>query len=627
MQHVRQRLRFTTVVTNLCTYSFWVTAILWGVAKSGLTEPAKEFEFKDFNFWADQCRSLSLEKLYPEALQSCEKAISLNPEKDRKKQQQATLDLWKLRSDALLNLGQYQDAIGSYDYVLGIQPAYSSGLTQRCDALARLGRYESAIASCDQALRVDGEWGELNPAVAWSSRGKTLRKMGQLEDAIAAYDQVLSITPTNYTIQAERCETILVFKKTQTTTLSQTADPKLQEALERTQEEEKTCTNALTISIQQAETDKLQLSPLFRYKQGLIARQQGRFPDAKAAFEKAVVGYENALANNPNDPLLWTYQGMVLEQLGQDARALTSYERAIQLRPNSTIALVNQCAVLNRLRQPQAALTACDNALKGDGLWEESNSAYAWSQRSSALLGLQRYEDAVASADRAIALSITDAETLNYKAIGLWYLSSTESPSRLQQAQEDLEKIAQNSQYPQALLTLARIYSTQNNREEAAKHYQKALEAYDAAIKTELKADDPLFYADLLTNYAVALWHLGRKGEALSKAKEAATWNPRSFEVHFNYGTIALSLALRLEDYSKALAAFQKANQIQPNNVLVMTGLGTSLFKLDRKQEAIAALKAALAINPTSEPARTTLKKLITQQISQPTNGSTEKGK
>jgi len=283
---------------------------------------------------------------------------------------------------------------------LSIQPAYSLGLTRRCDALAQLGRYDAAIGSCDQALRVDGEWGELNPAIAWTIRGKTLRKMGQLEDAIAAYDQVLAIAQDDPTVQAERCETVLALRKTQAAKLSQTPNTELQLARDQTQEAEETCTNALNTIIQQAETDKTQLPAIFWYKRGVITRQQTRFSEAKDAFEKAATLYESAVATNPNASLLWTYQGMVLEQLGQDARALTSYERAIQLRPNSAIALVNQCAVLNRLRRFQSALAACDSALKGDERWEESNSAYAWSQRSNALLGLQRYEDAVASADR-----------------------------------------------------------------------------------------------------------------------------------------------------------------------------------------------------------------------------------
>lgn len=163
-------------------------------------------------------------------------------------------------------------------------------------------------------------------------------------------------------------------------------------------------------------------------------------------------------------------------------------------------------------------------------MWEESNSAYAWSQRSSALLGLQRYEDAVASAERAIALSPDDAETLNYKAIGLWHLSS-KGQSDLQQAQATAEKaVEQDPQYPQALFTLARILSTQN-RKQASIRYQEAMEAYDDLIETGLKANDPLFRADLLTNQAVILWYLDRKVEALNKAKKAAQLNPRSFEI------------------------------------------------------------------------------------------------
>ncbi|MGV0029385.1 tetratricopeptide repeat protein [Phormidesmis priestleyi] len=106
----------------------------------------------------------------------------------------------------------------------------------------------------------------------------------------------------------------------------------------------------------------------------------------------------------------------LLEQIYQDARALTAYEKAVQLRPTESLALVNQCAVLNRLWRFQTALTACDSALKGNGLWGNSSSAYAWSQRSSALLGLKQYEDAVASAERAIALTPSNAEAYNYKS-------------------------------------------------------------------------------------------------------------------------------------------------------------------------------------------------------------------
>jgi tetratricopeptide (TPR) repeat protein len=661
MQHSRQWLRLATVM--ICTQML-VIPNFWGSGKGLAEGSGPEFEFKDFEFWAAQCRSFSAEKLYAEALKACEKAIPLNLEKKPANRQQATLDLWKLRSHALLHLGRYQEAIGSYDYVLGIQPAYSQGLTNRCDALAKLGRYESAIASCDQALQVDGEWGEITPSRAWLIRGQALQKMSNLPDAIAAYDQVLAATPNDNVVIAERCQAIVDLRQMQAapaksptetpkseldlkqTQAAPTKDPtetpksesstSLQERLEKERQEKEiqeqavSCIKSTQTAITQAATDKTQLSAAFWYKQGLISQRQDQFEAAKDAFKQAVIAYENELVKDPNVLDAWIYQGMALEHLGQFASALTSYERALQLRPNASLALVNQCAVLNRLRQFQAAFTACENALKGDGLWQERTTSDAWSQRSSALLGLQRYQDAVASADRAIALNPNDAEALNYKAIGLWYLKDYDNAKTAA-----VKAIAlTNRQYPQALFSLGRILSSQpiSDQEDTdiclklPKNqavicaYTDALNAYKTQVEMGRNPAEPLFRADILTNQAVALWRSGQS--ALSTAQEAANLNPGSFEVNLNHGIIAVDAGWLAENQKKdgskffyeALKAFQKANQIKPNNLYVITGQGCALQGLNRLREAIASLKTALAIDPTYEPARQLLEKIIQNQ-------------
>ncbi|GEM_PF-1841469 len=239
-------------------------------------------------------------------------------------------------------------------------------------------------------MRLDGDWGDSSPAVAASIRGATLRKAGKLEAAIASYDQALVANPENVSLVAERCDTIVALKPVQADALAQfisknsaSADTPilkdqlkdLQDALVRTEEEEKTCAQALeTIDKKQ---DAAPVPAQALYKRGLVFKSQKRFLDAQTSFKAAVSTYERDLAANPNDPLVWTNQGMALEQLYQDARALTAYEKAVQLRPTESLALVNQCAVLNRLKRFQAALTACDSALKGNGLWENSSSAYA----------------------------------------------------------------------------------------------------------------------------------------------------------------------------------------------------------------------------------------------------------
>lgn len=577
--------------------------------------PPKEFELKDFEYWATQCRSLFDEQMYQESLNACEKAIPLTPEKDRKAQQKKTLELWKIRSDALFNLGRYPDALTSYDYVLTIQPAYSQGLTKRGDILLRLGRYDTAIASCEQALKVDGDWGTSNPAQALALRATALRKAGKFDEAIASYDQATVTNPDDPAIVAERCETIFALKKSQESSLS-TAQETLQKAqlgsaeatkaqsqiddlkraLSTTEDDGKKCTLAMNKPAEPDNPQPEKPSASLLFKRAIVFNSQGRMDEAKQTFQDAVLAFEQELAANPTNPQAWVYQGMALEQLRQEARALTAYEKAIQLQPNSSFALVSQCGMLNHMKRFQDALTACDNALKGDKAWGERNPAYAWSQRSGALLGTKQYEDAVASADRAIALNFSDVEAYTYKAISLWYLKDYEAAETAARKATTFK-----NDYPQAYAVLGKVLSTQKRYAEAVIAYTQALDFYNQGVATGLLSRNPSFLTDVNTNLASALLHRGRSGQALPLAQSVAEKNPESFEAQYNYGLIALNA----QAYAQALVAFQSADGIKPNNINVITGQGLALKALGRIREALIAFDSALKINPNFAPART----------------------
>ena len=592
--------------------------------------PPKEFELKDFAYWSTQCRSLSDEQLYQESLTACETAIPLATEKDPKVRQNKTLELWKVRSDDLFNLGRYPDALTSYDYVLTIQPAYSQGLTRRCDVLSRLGRYDAAIVACELALKVDGDWGKSNPANAWAIRANALQKVGtleadvprkveKLEEAMVSYDQALVANPEDKEIAAERCTTVFGLKKAQDSALS-TAQEAVQKvkpdsaeatlaqaqveerkhAVSNTEAEGIKCTAAMEKPKDKPEkpdnTEPQKPSASLLFKQGLVFNSQGRTADAKQAFQDAAVAYEQELAVNPTNAQSWIYQGMALEQLHQDARALTAYEKALQLQPNSSFALVNQCGTLNRLKRFQEALSACENAFKGDKAWGERNPAYAWNQRSQALLGAKRYEDAAASADRAIALTPDDAEPYTYKAASLWYLKDYEEAEAAAR-----KATALKADYPQAHAVLGKILATQKRYTAALSEYNQAIDTYQQGLSTGQLSRNPAFLTDVNTNKASALWRLGRPGEALPLARRIAVENPQSFEAQYNYGLIALDA----KAYEQALSAFQTADGIHPQNIKVITGQGLVLEGLGKLREALIAFNSALSINPNFEPART----------------------
>lgn len=580
--------------------------------------PAKEFELQDFDYWAEQCRSLTTEKLYQEALTACEKAIPLNTEKDKKRRQQQTLDLWKNRSLALFHLGRYQDAIGSYTYVLSIQPADSMALTYRCESLFRLGRNESAIASCEQALQVDGDWGEATPAQALSVRALAQKQAGQLEEAIVSFDQAIAASPEDLTLQAERCNTVVALKQRQQAALDKartetaasanpgageaasTQIPDLEAALADSTQESETCLQSLQNPEKPADGEAVKPSAYVLYQQGLILKNQERLTEAKATFEQAVIAYEQELATNSTEPQGWIYQGLVLEKLNQDARALTSYQQALQLRPNLSFAFAQQCGVLNRLKRFQEALVACDSAFKGDGLWGESSPAYVWSQRSRSLVGLKQYEDAVAAADRAIALNGNDAEAHYYKAFALWYLKD------LVTAQELVNRaIALKPDYAQAYALRGKISSTQKDLSRAVEDYTKALTLYNCTTPIE-PTSLPAFCTEVGTNLATALLRRGEFEQAFNYARQAAEASPDSFDLQYNYGLTAL----KFQKYEEALTAFQQADILKPNSIAAITGLGIALKELGRIKEAMIAINHALSINPNYALARSTYNEL-----------------
>ncbi|HEY9711253.1 MAG TPA: tetratricopeptide repeat protein, partial [Oculatellaceae cyanobacterium] len=124
--------------------------------------------------------------------------------------------------------------------------------------------------------------------------------------------------------------------------------------------------------------------------------------------------------------------------------------------------------------------------------------------------------------------------------------------------------------------------------------YDKAVEAYDQALKGEINPDDKPALASIWANKGVALWQLKQYPKALESTNKAIELNPESFEGWYNQGVILVDL----KKYSQALAAYDRANRISPNNVHVLTGRGIALAGLSRYQDAIAAFEEALNIDP-----------------------------
>lgn len=126
---------------------------------------------------------------YQQALQYYEKALKLDPKNAR---------AWNNKGKALGWLGRDEEAIKSYEKAIELDPKYAPTWDNKGWALDRLDRDEEAIICFDKALGLD-------PKDAQTWEGKAM-SLGRHEEAIKSYEKAIELDPKNIygMVQQER---------------------------------------------------------------------------------------------------------------------------------------------------------------------------------------------------------------------------------------------------------------------------------------------------------------------------------------------------------------------------------------------------------------------------------------
>jgi tetratricopeptide (TPR) repeat protein len=492
------------------------------------------------DYWTALCQSNAPD--LGEALQACDQLLAINP-KDAA--------VWMIRGDVMFKLNKFAEAFASYDRAFASTPATSNLHTNRCRALSALGQQEAALAECDKAIQLDKSWEDETPAIAWYTKGTALKRLGKNEDALAAYDKALALSPSYSLAWAEQCRVLSEVGKQEAAIAS--------------------CDRALATN-----GDWGDRTPAIAwYHRGLALSRLDREQEAVAAYDKA-------LEINPKDVSIWTKQGTLLGELGKHTEALLSHDQALKISPNYSLALVNRCASLNKLGKYEEALAACEQAINGDGRWNELGIAYAWDQRGTALAGLGKLEEGLASVDRAVTLKADYIEAWSNRSVILWRMKQyTEALAAADRA------VSIKVDYSQGWFNKGRILRTMER-------YEAAIDAYDQALKGDVNPNDKPTLADIWANRSAALWRLGKYQEALESTQQAVKIDPESPLGWFNQGSVLMSLAKPRE----AAIAYEQATQLDPNDVYAWIGQGIALEKTGRYKEALTTLDEALKIEP-----------------------------
>ncbi len=229
---------------------------------------------------------------------------------------------------------------------------------------------------------------------------------------------------------------------------------------------------------------------------------------------------------------------------------------------------------LNKLKRYEEALASCEKAIELDPNYTE-----AWEMRGWVLGNFERYEEALASCDKAIELDS------NYERAWARRGSVLNNLKRYEEALEAYNKAIQiSSNYEQGWTRLG--YSLIN-----LKRYQEALASYDKAIEINPN------YEYTWSMRGLVLKDLKRYEEALASYDKAIEINP-NYEFAWSMRGSVLN---NLNRYEEALASCDKAIEINPNYENAWAMRGSVLKNLNRYEEALASCDKAIEINPNYE--------------------------
>ena len=205
----------------------------------------------------------------------------------------------------------------------------------------------------------------------------------------------------------------------------------------------------------------------------------------------------------------------------------------------------------------------------------------AWHNRGVALRNLGRYEEAIASYDRALEIEADNDAAWFGQGYALVELGRYE------------EAIAS---YDRAVEIKPDYHDAWNNRGIALGdlgRYEEAIASYDRAV--EIKPD----YPDAWYNRGIALGNLGRYEEAIASYDRAVEIKPDDHQAWNGRGVSLRNLGR----YEEALASYDRAVEIKPDYHDAWYGRGYALDELGRYEEAIASYDRAVEIKPDDHQA------------------------
>jgi tetratricopeptide (TPR) repeat protein len=448
-------------------------------------------------------------------------------------------DTWCDKGELLEDCDKYEEAVAAYTEAINLDPRHYESWLNKVVCLFHLGRHEEAIAICDQLIE------ENTPILS-----------GIGSDKVTLVQDVLVDT---WTLKGR-----ILYKL-----------GRFNEAL-----------NAFEQIIKMGV-----VTSYIWYQKGIILFELGRKREAHNAIEYAIY-------NEPN--LDWDDKGKILEDYGRNEAALAVYDSLIKQNHNSDIIymrIYKKKSLLVQLKRYEEALAVYDELIK-----QNPNSDIVY-EKGFFLAQLKRYNEALVAFTHAIQLDPSLYVSRRSIVVCLFHLGRHEEAIAIcDQLIEENSIILPDSGSDNATSiqdVLVDTWTLKGRILYKLGRFNEALNAFEQIVEKNLETEYTLLQTGII------LFELGRSNdainviiEALQSLDELATTskirNQELAEAWMKSGKILMDL----EWNEEALSSFQIAIDLIPGFTEAWYNKCECLIKLQRPEEAFAAINRLDYIDP-----------------------------
>jgi tetratricopeptide (TPR) repeat protein len=309
---------------------------------------------------------------------------------------------------------------------------------------------------------------------------------------------------------------------------------------------------------------------------GMLHWRRGDYERA-TQFLNTALDLAARLQDNCFEALCFNAIALVKTDLGRTKEAIQAYQNAIELAPEQISPWNNLGNLYRKLEQHEEALAAFQKAIE-----QNATDVVSWNGLGDLYHILGRYDDAIYAFLKATELSPDYA--LSWSGLGTSYTNEGRLDDALAAHQKALEI---DRRTINSWLGLGDIYRLQENSENAKMAYQTAIEidpknarawnelgivcyntgAYDEAIRAynkaiELDYDCGQLYSNLATIYV----NQGRLAEVIPLLQKGIKLSDNAVDKALLWNRLGDAYR-KLDDYNNAVAAYRKADELDPGTV------------------------------------------------------------